>query len=89
MAANPYSGAAAGATRSYFDRIKQVWQDHDWKPVNSTQWVIAVKTDDGYGLQLQDADKGDGSLSLTGVSPGIPQSALEPIDPDPTEIEAS
>ncbi|MEC3954631.1 hypothetical protein VMT65_16445 [Nocardia sp. CDC153] len=81
-------GVPPGATRDYFDRIKRVWQDRNWKPVNSTQWVLAVKTEDGYGLQLQDADKGDGSLSLTGMSPCIPQSALEPIDPDPAEIKA-
>lgn len=82
-------GVPQGATRDYFDRIKKVWQDHDWKTVNDTPWVSAVKTSDGYGLQMQDADKGDGSLSLTGMSPCIPQSALEPLDPDPATIKAN
>ncbi|MFC9993561.1 hypothetical protein [Nocardia sp. NPDC127526] len=81
-------GLPAGGTRDYFDRITRVWQEHDWRTVNSTDWILIVETGDGYTLQLQDADKGDGSLSITGSSPCIPQSALEPLDPDPLEIKA-
>lgn len=86
----PYwlTGVPAGGTRDYFDRITREWQERGWRTVNSDNWVVVVETGDGYTLQLQDADKGDGSLSLTGSSPCFPQSALEPLDPDPAEITA-
>ncbi|WP_067695906.1 hypothetical protein [Nocardia jejuensis] len=79
-------GVPAGATRDYFDRIKKVWSDQGWSEENTSEWVWVVRTGDGFGLQLQDADKGDGSLSITGSSPCVPESALEPLDPDPSEI---
>ncbi|MEV6771161.1 hypothetical protein AB0N05_21335 [Nocardia sp. NPDC051030] len=81
-------GVPAGASRDYFDRIKRLWQDSGWREVDSRDRVVVVKTSDDYGLQLQDAGKGDGSLSLTGSSPCFPQSAMQPLDPDPTEIHA-
>lgn len=81
-------GVPPGASREYFDSIKSVWQDRGWHEKDSSQRVFIAQTNDGYTMQLKDADKGDGSLSITGSSPCFPESALEPIDPDPTEIKA-
>ncbi|WP_067712182.1 hypothetical protein [Nocardia yamanashiensis] len=82
------AGVPAGATREYFDRIAAVWRERGWQPTDSDQWSYTVKTPDGYGLRINDAGKGDGSLGMLGMSPCFPEAALEPIDPDPPRITA-
>ncbi|WP_459955757.1 hypothetical protein [Nocardia sp. IFM 10818] len=82
------TGLPQDATGEYFNKISKIWQDRGWQETDSSRLVFVTKTEDGYGLHLQNADKGDGSLSLTGTSPCISDSALEPLDPDPTEIKA-
>ena len=76
-------GIPTDGTREYFERIPQVWQEKGWEEVDRSEDVVTVCTDDGFGLKLQDAGKGDGSLSLTGFSPCVPEETAESLEPLP------
>ncbi|MGW4244812.1 hypothetical protein [Nocardia sp. NPDC004722] len=82
------TGVPAGGTREYFDRITAVWNEKGWQATTSDRMSYTVKAAEGYGLQLSDAGKGDGSLSIIGSSPCFPESGMKPNSPDPTEIRA-
>jgi len=76
-------GIPAGGTREYFERILQNWQARGWEETSRDEVAGAVRTGDGFGLKLQDAGKGDGSLSLTGFSPCVPEETEDSLEPLP------
>jgi len=81
------TGLPAGSTAEYFERIPAIWQNKGWATeTNDVSDVAKAKIPDGFGLQLQDAGKGDGSLSLTGFSPCLPESTIDAMEDDPFTI---
>ncbi len=81
------TGLPAGSTAEYFERIPAIWQHKGWATeINTVSVVAKTKIPDGFGLQLQDAGKGDGSLSLTGFSPCLPESTIDTMENDPFTI---
>jgi hypothetical protein len=81
-------GIPSGQVQRYFSRIHEIWTGKGWKlsPESDARWATVV-TPDGYSLTVQDAGKGDGSLSLTAGSPCFPASAQGTTSPQPTEIK--
>jgi hypothetical protein len=81
-------GVPAGQNANYFNMIQNYWTARGYRstPGANAQWV-AVKTSDGYSLALTDANKGDGSLSITAGSPCFPNSAKGTTTPQPTELK--
>ncbi|MDG3015830.1 hypothetical protein [Speluncibacter jeojiensis] len=81
-------GVPAGQGRHYFDLITQLWSGWGWResPGADMKWA-AFNNTDGYSLVIQDAGKGDGSLSLTTTSPCFPESAAGTTTPEPSVIE--
>jgi hypothetical protein len=80
-------GVPAGQGQEYFTRIHTIWTQRGWKlnPHSDARWAT-VLTPDGYSLTVQDAGKGDGSLSITAGSPCFPASAKGGASPQPTAI---
>ena len=66
-------GVPSGGTREYFQRIVDFWRTKGWGQSYGDETAVAVRSSDGFGLKVQDAGKGDGSLSLTGFSPCVPE----------------
>jgi hypothetical protein len=81
-------GVPAGQTARYFELIRDVWTRRGWalSPDSDSRWA-PVATPDGYGLNVQNARKGDGSLSIAAGSPCFPQSAEGTTTPQPTELK--
>lgn len=77
------TGVPPGGTREYFERIRQIWQKKGWEEVRRDDKHATVRTGDGFGLKLQDAGKGDGSLSLVGFSPCVPEETEDSLEPLP------
>ncbi|MFE6926080.1 hypothetical protein ACFVAV_34060 [Nocardia sp. NPDC057663] len=81
------TGLPPGSNSEYFQRIPSIWQSKGWEVgVNDVSAVATAKLPDGFGLQLQDAGKGDGSLSLKGFSPCLPESTIDAMENDPFTI---
>lgn len=79
-------GVPAGGTAEYFTRIAEVWRAKGWQ-IDTTQPAIAKAViSDGFGLQLQDAGKGDSSLNITGFSPCLPETTIDGLVEDPATI---
>ncbi|WP_278261332.1 hypothetical protein [Nocardia sp. AG03] len=76
-----------GSTAEYFERIPAIWQSKGWETETRGRTVVKAKIPDGFGLQLQDAGKGDGSLSLTGFSPCVSEEMIDAMENDPFTIE--
>ncbi|GGK61766.1 hypothetical protein [Nocardia camponoti] len=81
------TGLPVGRVSEEFLAIQEAWKRNGWQVDSSIPSVSKAALPDGYGLQLQDAGKGDGSLSLTGFSPCVPESTIAELQPDPTTIE--
>ncbi|APE34019.1 hypothetical protein BOX37_08580 [Nocardia mangyaensis] len=79
-------GLPAGSTTEYFERIPELWQSKGWATEPQGRTVVKAKIPDGFGFQLQDAGKGDGSLSLTGFSPCVPEATIDAMENDPFTI---
>jgi hypothetical protein len=81
------TGVPAGQTAHYFQLIRNVWTQRGYRPDPNPEpdWA-AFRTSDGYGLVVQDAGKGDGSLSISAGSPCFPESAQGATSPQPTLI---
>jgi hypothetical protein len=81
-------GVPPGQTARYFDLIRDVWTRRGWalSPDADSRWA-PVATPDGYGLNVQNARKGDGSLSITAGSPCFPKSGEGTTTPQPTELK--
>lgn len=80
-------GVPDGENTRYFGLIRDSWTQRGWSlnPASDPRWA-SVATPDGYSLAVQDAGKGDGSLSITAGSPCFPQSGKGTSTPQPTEI---
>ena len=81
-------GVPAGQTARYPDLIHNVWTRMGYRhDPNSNTVSTAVTTPDGYTMDVQDAGKGDGSLSMSAGSPCFPENAKGTTTPQPTEIK--
>ncbi|WP_019930710.1 hypothetical protein [Nocardia sp. BMG111209] len=81
-------GVPNGQTSRYFGLIRDTWTGKGYRlaPQSDARRASTV-TPDGYSLAVQDAGKGDGSLSLSAGSPCFPESAKGTTAPQPTEIQ--
>ena len=73
-------GIPPGGTGEYFQRISDIWIAKGWEQTDRDSSYVSVRTDDGFGLALEDASKGDGSLSLTGFSPCVPEETKDSLE---------
>lgn len=82
------TGLPSGQTDHYFGVIRDYWTGRGYRlnPDSTSHWA-AVATPDGYSLALNNAGKGDGSVSITSGSPCFPKSAEDTTTPQPTELE--
>ncbi|WP_188829173.1 hypothetical protein [Nocardia camponoti] len=80
------TGLPAGSVQQYYDQIGASWKAKGWEIQTMGTDVIKASIPDGFGLKVQDAGKGDGSLSLAGYSPCIPESTIDQLANNPETI---
>ncbi|MCX4095770.1 hypothetical protein [Nocardia sp. alder85J] len=81
-------GVPAGQTSHYFALIRDIWAGKGYRLTSPPDAKPAtVVTPEGYSLAVQDASKGDGSLSLSAGSPCFPENAKGTTTPQPTVID--
>ncbi|MFI5776955.1 hypothetical protein [Nocardia sp. NPDC051570] len=81
-------GVPLGQNTHYFDLIRDYWTSQGFRlHPGADSRSTPVITPDGYRLNVQDAGKGDGSLSIGAGSPCFPQSGKGTTTPQPTEIK--
>lgn len=80
-------GVPAGQNSHFFDLIRDAWTGRGFilHPEADSRWA-PVFTPDGYTLVVQDAGKGDGSLSINTGSPCFPLSGKDATTPQPNEL---
>ena len=81
------TGVPAGQDDHYFELIRNYWTGRGFRlnPDSDSSWA-AVRTPDGYSLALNNANRGDGSLSITTGSPCFPKALEGVTGPQPTEL---
>ncbi|WP_446225657.1 hypothetical protein ACTWPB_11625 [Nocardia sp. IBHARD005] len=80
------TGVPKGENRKYFDAMLDAWEKQGWPVERESRFAANTTLLEGFGLQLQDAGKGDGSLSVTGYSPCVDQSTIEGVTKEPDTI---
>ncbi|KZM70450.1 hypothetical protein [Nocardia terpenica] len=80
-------GVPRGQNDHYFQLIRDYWTGRGFHlhPGSDSRWA-AVMTPDQYRLNVQDAGKGDGSLSIGAGSPCFPKAAKGTATPQPPEL---
>ncbi|MFB7876261.1 hypothetical protein ACFC06_13475 [Nocardia sp. NPDC056064] len=80
------SGVPAGENRAYYDATVRAWEERGWAVEHVSAWVTTATLPDKFGLRLQDADEGDGSLSVTGMSACVHESTIDDVVAEPETI---
>ncbi len=80
-------GVPTGQDSRYFGLIRDGWTGRGFRlsPQADPRWA-AVITPDSYRLVVQDARKGDGSLSITAGSACFPYSDKDATTPQPSQL---
>ncbi|MEG8181928.1 hypothetical protein GZH49_25865 [Nocardia terpenica] len=80
-------GVPTGQDAHYFQLIRDAWTSRGWRsnPDSDHQWA-AVRTPDGYSLNVTYVPAQDHSVSIAAGSPCFPKAAEGTTAPQPTEL---